>query len=162
MDRRSLPERNRSAPCAISSGRVPGNPLLCSVRPCQPEPSSAAIPRTPPFSKSTIRMGFLLRWSAETRLSAVDSLRPERRFRVDEFHHLKRASARDGTAHADRHLACDCRRLNNCVFSDSRTRPDPTALLKRFWYSPRDPKKTLFAISLASDAMRPDLRQQRE
>src|SRR6266478_1921002 len=56
---RLLPMRNRSAPCAISSGRVPGNPPSRCVRPCQPEPSSAAIPGTPPVSKLTMRMSYL-------------------------------------------------------------------------------------------------------
>jgi hypothetical protein len=59
MDNSPLPVRNRSAPCAISSGRVPGKQLSRSVRPYQPEPSSAAIPGTPSFSKLTMRIGFL-------------------------------------------------------------------------------------------------------
>jgi hypothetical protein len=59
MDNSSLPSRNRSAPCAISSGRVPGKRLSRSVRPYHPEPSYAPIPGTPAFSKLTMRMGFL-------------------------------------------------------------------------------------------------------
>ena len=39
---------NRSASFAINSGSVPGNPLSRCVSPCQPEPSFAPIPRTPP------------------------------------------------------------------------------------------------------------------
>src|SRR5258708_13118981 len=78
MGRRALPVRNRSAPCAISSGRVPGKPLSRSVRPCQPEPSSAAIPGTPPFSKWTMRIGFLL--------VASGTLPPPPRFLRGGFH----------------------------------------------------------------------------
>jgi hypothetical protein len=56
--RRVLPADNRSVPCAMSSGRAPGNWLSRCVRPCQPEPSFAAIPRTPCFSKWMMRMGY--------------------------------------------------------------------------------------------------------
>src|SRR6266478_2891938 len=57
---RLLPMPNKSAPCAINSGRVPGNPPSRCVRPCQPEPSSAAMPGDPPVSKLMIRMSYLL------------------------------------------------------------------------------------------------------
>src|ERR1700754_1375179 len=49
---------DKSAPSSISSGRVPGKMLSCSVRPYQPEPSFAAIPGIPPFSKWIMRIGF--------------------------------------------------------------------------------------------------------